>query len=124
MYTTFFIKPAFLVFSGILPLTFTFTKNSFVLLLDTEWKYSIWIIQIITLAGVIFTKRKWNNKSFMAIAGLYFLIPFTFFFETGSVNFLILNKYISTLMSWGVASLIFIKYFNLKHRASHTTTMY
>lgn len=105
---------------GLMPLAFTFSQNGTQLLLDTSLKYIVWCGQAMILLMILLTKLNLSKNQLIGITMLYILIPFTFTFNDNGVVFLILNKYISSILSWAMASVLFSKLlFNTNFKPSN-----
>jgi hypothetical protein len=97
------------IFVGLLPLMFTFSQTGVDLLLETSFKYIVWVGQAFTLLILLLAKPILNKNQVIVLAVLYVTVPFSFTFTTNGINFLILDKYVSTIMSWLVASILLSK---------------
>ena len=98
-----------LIFVGLLPLTFTFSKNETQLLMETSFKYIVWGGQATILLVLLLTKHTLSKNQLIALAILFVLVPFTFTFNEKGATYLILTKYTSSVLSWAIASILFSK---------------
>jgi hypothetical protein len=108
------------IFVGLLPLSFTFSQNGAQWLLGSSFEYVVWCGQIVVLLLLLLTKLKLTRKQLLSLSVLYALIPFTFSVNDHGVTFLILNNYISSILSWVIVSVLFSNlYFNVNMKPSH-----
>lgn len=108
------------IFVGLMPLAFTFSQNGIHLLLDTSFQYAVWCGQAIILLMLYLTKIKLSKNQLIGLSVLYALIPLAFTFNDNGLNFLILNKHISSILSWAIASVLFSNFFfNANFKPSH-----
>lgn len=108
------------IFVGLMPLTFSFSQNGIHLLLDTSFKYAVWCGQAIILLMLNLTKIRLSKNQLIGLSVLYALIPLAFTFNDNGLNFLILNKYTSSILSWAIASILFDRLlFNTNFKPSH-----
>jgi intracellular septation protein A len=91
---------------GLIPLAFTFSQNGTQLLLETEFRFIVWCGQAITLLILLLTKHSLSKNQLIGLSVLYVFVPLTFTFNENGVYFLILNKYTSSILSWGIASVL------------------
>lgn len=98
-----------LIFVALLPLTFTFSQNEVHFLLDSSFKYVVWSAQTVILLVLLLKKSLFTKIQLWVIAVLYVFIPFTFTISNNEVDFLILNRYTSSIISWSIAGLVFSK---------------
>jgi hypothetical protein len=96
---------------GLMPLAFTFSQNGTELLLDTSFKYIVWGGQATHFLLLLLIKQKLSKNQLIALTVLFILVPFTFSFNEKGATFLILTKYISSILSWAIASIVFTKLF-------------
>lgn len=99
------------IFVGLMPLTFTFSRNGIQLLLDTSFRYVVWCGQALILFVLLFTKFRIEKKHLIGLSVLFALIPFSGTFNEIGLTFLILNKYPSSILSWAIASVLLSKMF-------------
>lgn len=108
------------IFIGLMPLTFMLSSNGTQLLLDTSFKYAIWCGQTMILMLLLLTKYSLSKNQLVALALLYLFVPFTFTFNESGASFLILKKYISSILSWAVASILIGKLLFLQKLKENT----
>jgi len=97
------------IFVGLIPLAFMFSQKGTQLLIETSFRYFVWCGEAIVLFLLLLTKQNLKKKQMIALATLCLLVPFTFTFNENGVTFLILDKYISSILSWLMASVLFSK---------------
>lgn len=102
------------IFTGLVPLAFTFSQNGTQLLLETSFKYLVWCGQSIILLLLLLTKHNISKNQLIGLTALYLLVPFTFTFTANGASFLILNNYTSSILSWAITSVLFGKLFFLR----------
>jgi len=97
------------IFVRLIPLAFMFSQKGTQLLIETSFRYFVWCGEAIVLFLLALTKQNLSKKQMIALATLCLLVPFTFTFNENGVTFLILDKYISSILSWLMASVLFSK---------------
>jgi len=97
------------IFVGLIPLAFMFSQKGTQLLIETSFRYFVWCGEAIVLFLLLLTKQNLKKKQMIALATLCLLVPFTFTFNENGVTFLILDKYINSILSWLMASVLFSK---------------
>lgn len=108
---------ALIVFIGLLPLAFIFSRDQLQLLLETDARYAIWVGQIITLISVLSIKQKLSKNQLVGLSAICVFVPFVFTFGKDGASFMILNKntYASSILSWAIASVLLGKSYFQKH---------
>lgn len=101
----------FLIFGGLMPLTFTFSNKGAHLLLDTQYKYLILCIQVVVMLLLLMGKHTLAKKQLMGGAIFYALVPFTFSFGAAGIHFPVLVHYSSSILSWLVASVLVSRWY-------------
>ena len=97
------------IFVRLIPLAFMFSQKGTQLLIETSFRYFVWCGEAIVLFLLALTKQNLSKKQMIALATLCLLVPFTFTFNENGVTFLILDKYINSILSWLMASVLFSK---------------
>jgi len=118
MYTTHFISQflfGVMIFFGFMPLSFYFSDSTATLLIETDLEPFIWGAQTTTLFLLIFIRSNMNSNKLIGLLILYTLVPLSFTFDKNGAYFLILNNYISSLISWSIAGVILIKLLFAQH---------
>lgn len=107
-------------FTAFLPLTFIFSSDSVQMWLDTSYNYIVWVVQAIVLLLLLLNKIKPERKQLIALAILFFLVPFVFSFNDNEVSFLILKHYTSSILSWVIGIVLLSKLlFDTTFKSSH-----
>ncbi|MBW7838572.1 MAG: hypothetical protein H3C36_02805 [Chitinophagaceae bacterium] len=107
-------------FTAFLPLTFIFSSDSVQMWLDTSYNYIVWVVQAIVLLLLLLNKIKPERKQLIALAILFFLVPFVFSFNDNEVSFLILKHYASSILSWVIGIVLLSKLlFGTNFKPSH-----
>lgn len=104
------------IFTGLLPLAFSFSQTGIQLLLETKFRGVIWCGQAITLLILLLSKGNIGKHQLVGLSILFVLVPLTFTFNEKGAYFLILNKYTSTILSWAIAGVLLRKLLLLEHR--------
>lgn len=107
-------------FTAFLPLTFIFSSDSVQMWLDTSYNYIVWVVQAIVLLLLLLNKIKPERKQLIALAILFFLVPFVFSFNDNEISFLILKHYANSILSWVIGIVLLSKLlFGTNFKPSH-----
>lgn len=104
------------IFVGLLPLTVTFSQQSWQMWIETPFQYAVLGGQMAVALLLLITKL--GRNQIVGLACLFLLVPFTFVFDEEGVRFLILGHSVNTGFSWLLAAILLGK---LAQRAKHTT---
>lgn len=107
-------------FAAFMPLTFIFSSDSVQMWLDTSYSYIVWVVQAIVLLLLLLNKIKPERKQLIALAILFFLVPFVFSFNDNEISFLILKHYVNSILSWAIGIVLLSKLlFGTNFKPSH-----
>lgn len=101
----------FTLFVGLLPLTVFYSENGLQLLIDSSFRYTVWSLEVVVVFILLFSKITVNKNQLIALSGLFLMVPLTFTFNNDGITFLILNKYISSVLSWVISGILVAKLF-------------
>ncbi|GAB4412678.1 MAG: hypothetical protein OHK0039_18860 [Bacteroidia bacterium] len=105
------------IFAGLMPLAFVLGDAGIQLLIDTPLRYLIWALLGAMILIFVLWGLSLSGSQRLGLAILYLLVPLTFVFDGQGVDFLLLDKYPSTILSWLAAGVLLSRHhFPFWHR--------
>ncbi len=102
------ITLGFTIFSALLTLAFRFNHDQVSFLLDSSYKWIVWIGMTVSASILLAGRKYWRKPAFFAMGMIYGLVPFAFYFSDEQVRWIVLGKHREiAAVCWGIALLLF-----------------